>query len=144
MQAPLHRATTLAEQVRHLRRAGRPSDATPVARSARALADRTGSSASTGCSVRVPTTGSGRRPDSRADHPAVVLTAREDEVLDLVARGLSNRQIARALVISEYTAANHVRNIMSKTGAANRHPGGPPRVRAPRGRALTPVGCVRR
>ena len=121
MEAPLHRATTLAEQVRHLRRTGRPSEAAPVARSARALADRHGL-------ARVhrllgPRADDGVGPvaaTGQGDHPAVVLTAREDEVLDLVARGLSNRQIARALVISEYTAANHVRNIMSKTGAANR------------------------
>jgi DNA-binding NarL/FixJ family response regulator len=48
------------------------------------------------------------------------LTSRELEVLRLVAQGASNRDIGRALFISEHTAANHVRNILTKTGCANR------------------------
>ena len=48
------------------------------------------------------------------------LSAREVEILRLVARGLSNREIGRALSISEHTAANHIRSILRKTGAANR------------------------
>jgi DNA-binding CsgD family transcriptional regulator len=48
------------------------------------------------------------------------LTPRELEVLLLVAAGLRNRDIAARLVISEYTAANHVRSILMKTGSANR------------------------
>ena len=42
------------------------------------------------------------------------LTAREMEVLRLVARGLNNRDIARELFISENTVKNHVRNILEK------------------------------
>jgi len=42
------------------------------------------------------------------------LTARELEVLRLVARGRSNREIARELFISENTVKNHVRNILEK------------------------------
>jgi DNA-binding NarL/FixJ family response regulator len=41
-------------------------------------------------------------------------------VLRHVAAGLSNRQIAQRLFISESTAANHVRSILMKTGCANR------------------------
>ena len=48
------------------------------------------------------------------------LSAREAQVLLLIARGLSNREIGAALVISEHTAANHVRSILRKTGCANR------------------------
>jgi DNA-binding CsgD family transcriptional regulator len=48
------------------------------------------------------------------------LSPREVEVLRLVARGLSNREIGRELTISEHTAANHVRSILRKTGCANR------------------------
>ena len=48
------------------------------------------------------------------------LSAREIEILRLVARGLSNRDVGRALSISEHTAANHIRSILRKTGAGNR------------------------
>ncbi|TXJ07555.1 MAG: response regulator transcription factor [Aeromicrobium sp.] len=42
------------------------------------------------------------------------LTARELEVLRLVARGMSNRDIAKELFISENTVKNHIRNILEK------------------------------
>ena len=48
------------------------------------------------------------------------LTVRELEVLKLLAAGLSNREIGERLYISGNTAANHVRSILIKTGAANR------------------------
>ena len=48
------------------------------------------------------------------------LSAREAQILRLVAEGLSNREIGAALVISEHTAANHIRSILRKTGCANR------------------------
>src|SRR5205085_5793635 len=48
------------------------------------------------------------------------LSAREVEVLKLVANGYSNRDIGEALHISTNTAANHVRSILQKTGSANR------------------------
>lgn len=48
------------------------------------------------------------------------LTDREIEVLRLLAAGLSNRAIGERLYISTNTAANHVRSILIKTGAANR------------------------
>ena len=48
------------------------------------------------------------------------LTDREREVLILVAQGLSNQQIADALVISERTARTHVSNILSKLGVESR------------------------
>jgi DNA-binding NarL/FixJ family response regulator len=41
-------------------------------------------------------------------------------VLRLLAEGLLNREIAERLVISENTAANHVRSILAKTGSGNR------------------------
>ncbi|WP_416210850.1 response regulator [Frankia sp. Cr2] len=46
--------------------------------------------------------------------PAPHLTARELEVLKLVAEGRANREIARKLFISENTVKNHVRNILDK------------------------------
>lgn len=48
------------------------------------------------------------------------LTAREQEVLALVAAGLSNREIADALYISVKTASVHVTNILRKLGVTNR------------------------
>ncbi len=48
------------------------------------------------------------------------LSPREVQILRLVARGLSNREIGEELVISEHTAANHIRSILRKTGCANR------------------------
>jgi DNA-binding CsgD family transcriptional regulator len=48
------------------------------------------------------------------------LTVREREISDLVADGLSNRAIARKLVISERTAQNHVQHILVKLGFSNR------------------------
>jgi DNA-binding NarL/FixJ family response regulator len=48
------------------------------------------------------------------------LSPREVQILALVARGLSNREIGRAVFISEHTAANHIRSILRKTGCANR------------------------
>jgi DNA-binding CsgD family transcriptional regulator len=51
---------------------------------------------------------------------APVLSPREAQVADLVAEGLTNRQIARRLVISERTAQNHVQHILTKLGFATR------------------------
>ncbi|UUW89528.1 response regulator transcription factor [Nocardioides sp. WV_118_6] len=53
------------------------------------------------------------KPD-RATGPALKLTERELEVLRFVARGLSNRDVAAQLAISENTVKNHVRNILEK------------------------------
>jgi non-specific serine/threonine protein kinase len=55
---------------------------------------------------------------SEADGPA--LTRRERQVCELVAEGLSNRQIAERLVISQRTAESHVQNALTKLGFANR------------------------
>ena len=50
----------------------------------------------------------------------VEFTARELEVLRLVARGLSSKDIAAELVISPKTARNHIEHIYVKIGATNR------------------------
>ncbi|WP_435839109.1 response regulator [Streptodolium elevatio] len=54
--------------------------------------------------------GEGRGPDRRLE----ILTERERETLLLLARGLSNAQIAAAMVISEHTVKTHVGNVLSK------------------------------
>jgi DNA-binding NarL/FixJ family response regulator len=48
------------------------------------------------------------------------LTDRETEVLALIARGLTNKEIGVKLFISAKTVDAHVRNILDKTGTANR------------------------
>lgn len=55
-----------------------------------------------------------------ADHRMASLTPRERETAGLVAEGLSNRQIAERLVISERTAETHVQNILTKLGFNSR------------------------
>jgi DNA-binding NarL/FixJ family response regulator len=59
-----------------------------------------------------------RTRSSRA--PRALLSPRELEVLGLLARGFRNRDIARALVISESTAKVHVRHILEKLGVRTR------------------------
>ena len=58
-------------------------------------------------------------PKVRTPWPAS-LSDREVEVLRLVARGLSNRAIARSLYISPRTAEHHVQHIYTKIGASTR------------------------
>jgi DNA-binding NarL/FixJ family response regulator len=65
-----------------------------------------------------------RRLDSQAKPadapPAGGLSAREIEVLRLIAAGESNKHIASRLVISEHTVARHVQNMLQKLGCSSR------------------------
>jgi len=72
------------------------------------------------------------RPSPASDR-AVRMTARERQVIDLIAEGMSNKQIARQLRISNHTVKSHVRNILEKLAlhsrlqvAAYAHRTGPP------------------
>jgi DNA-binding NarL/FixJ family response regulator len=72
----------------------------------------------------------GERPTSPASHlmahepvaggRQVVLTRREQEIAILIAEGLTNRQIASELSISEHTVASHVAKAMKKLGLSSR------------------------
>jgi DNA-binding CsgD family transcriptional regulator len=111
--ATVHQAHTLAATVRHRRRSGADgADLAELERRTRALAEPLG--------LTVPLRQVGRRPVHVPAQRPDGLTVREAEVLRLLGEGLPNREIADRLVISEHTAANHVRSILAKTGSGNR------------------------
>ncbi|MDP6714070.1 MAG: response regulator transcription factor, partial [SAR202 cluster bacterium] len=58
--------------------------------------------------------------ESEQDRALDAISDREREVLSLIAQGMTNRQIAEELVISENTARNHVSRILDKLGLARR------------------------
>jgi len=57
-----------------------------------------------------------RRADERGDH----LTPQEQRILDLIAEGLTNRQIAEIMFLSEKTVKNYVSNMLAKLGMSRR------------------------
>ncbi|WP_391575112.1 response regulator [Cohnella sp.] len=59
-------------------------------------------------------------PSGIAHSQSNPLTARESEILALVAKGLSNKEISSQLEISEHTVKNHLKNILQKLHLANR------------------------
>ncbi len=105
-------AHTAYEYGRTLLRDGDAEHASLLLADAGALADRHGLAA---LRARIQNVD----PASAAPHPSG-LSARELEILRLVAQGLSNREIGAELFISEHTAANHIRSILRKTDSANR------------------------
>jgi DNA-binding CsgD family transcriptional regulator/tetratricopeptide (TPR) repeat protein len=107
-------AHTAYEYGRMLHARGRPEDggrAASILSEATALAERIGMPA---LLARIDALGA---PTAL---PPDGLSPREVEILKLVARGLSNRQIGEELYISAHTAANHIRSILRKTSCANR------------------------
>lgn len=56
----------------------------------------------------------------RMQHPGDALTARELEVLELAAAGLSNRDLAAKLMVSEATVKTHLHHVFTKLGAESR------------------------
>ena len=104
---------------------GRPREAADVWRAASATAARLRAEP-----LRAALDNLGRRLglDARGSRDAVkdgaspvaALTPREREVLRLMSRGLSNRQIGEELFIAQKTASVHVSNILAKLGAATR------------------------
>lgn len=58
--------------------------------------------------------------ESRDRQAVPVLTAREDQILELLGRGMSNREIAERLFIEVRTVKNHVHHILKKLGVRRR------------------------
>lgn len=108
MGSVVHVAETLARHASFAAACGRAEEARRLADEARAIAAPIGQTRVLGLLGTAAASG----PDG--------LTDREVEVLRLLAAGLSNRAIGERLYISTNTAANHVRSILLKTGAANR------------------------
>lgn len=111
MGSVVHVSDTLARQAFFAASRGRTEQARRLADEARGIAAPIGQSRVVELVDSLPTAAS-VGPDG--------LTEREVEVLRLLAEGLSNKAIGERLYISTNTAANHVRNILIKTGAANR------------------------
>jgi DNA-binding NarL/FixJ family response regulator len=64
--------------------------------------------------------GSWADPGDAADQLVTALSAREREVLSLLAEGASNKEIARALALSVHTVKYHLASLMQKLGASSR------------------------
>ena len=95
-----------------------PGTAVTEARSAMLALERMGATAEADrAAALLRSLGVRRRPAPRSTD---VLTRREQDVLRLLAQGLSNNEIAERLVISPKTAGNHVSNILMKLGVRSR------------------------
>lgn len=73
-----------------------------------------------GTMMFLPRTSASGPDRDREPDPADALTLRERELMELVAQGLSNRQIGSRLGITEGTVKRHLRNIFDKLGATSR------------------------
>ena len=84
--------------------------------------------------IRLLASGGSHVPDELVEHAAAngaaptasegasldTLTPRENEVLQLVAQGIQNKNIATTLALSEHTVKLHIHHIISKLGVSNR------------------------
>jgi len=100
-----------------LRAVGEPDEARTLAEAARTTARTLGAEPLLG---ELRGLGGPSRPASLGNAKVSTLTAREREILGLVAQGRSNAEIGRQLFISAKTVSVHVSNVMAKLGAGGR------------------------
>ena len=62
----------------------------------------------------------GSNEDKSLEAEAALLTNRKTEILDLVAQGMSNKEIAEQLFVSKYTVESHIKHIYRKLGVTKR------------------------
>jgi HD-GYP domain-containing protein (c-di-GMP phosphodiesterase class II) len=113
------RVLAAAEAYQSMREPRPYRDARTDSDAARELRDDVRAGRLDGPSVDAVLAAAGHRSPRRREGPAG-LTEREVEVLLLLARGLSSKQIAARLVIAQKTARNHTEHIYAKIGASNR------------------------
>ncbi|MDQ1730435.1 MAG: hypothetical protein QOK10_594 [Pseudonocardiales bacterium] len=119
---PYERARSSARLAAVLRAAGRGSEAAELVAQAREVAVRLGAKPLLGELARLASGRPSLRGRIEPESPGGLqaLTSRENDVLELIVQGRTNRQIARQLYISEKTVSVHVSNILAKLGVRSR------------------------
>ena len=116
---PLERARTLLSWGMRLRRAKRRADARAKLEDALEELDRLGSRL-WAARAEAELAATGKRARRRAPDDGAELTEREQHVAELVAEGLTNREIAERLYLSTNTVETHLRHIFQKRGVRSR------------------------
>jgi ATP/maltotriose-dependent transcriptional regulator MalT len=113
---PFEAAQARLELGRALAAQDRVADGLEHALAARAVFEELGAERATAIADKVVARLGGRSAVAKR----AGLTAREVEVISLIAQGLSNREIAERLVLSEHTVHRHVANIYTRLGVSSR------------------------
>ena len=114
-EALYERALTLIAQARLLAATGSPVEVHALLEGVREICGPLGAEPALGLAAEVEDGLRSRTPSAPAG-----LTRRELEVLRLVAKGMSNHEIASRLVLSEHTVHRHVANVLGKLGVSSR------------------------
>jgi LuxR family transcriptional regulator, maltose regulon positive regulatory protein len=118
--SPYETARARIQLAANLKALGRIEAATREARLSITTFERLGAGADLGAAVRWIDSMKTSPAESSAHASDGKLTAREREVLALVARGLSNQEIAEKLFLSEHTVKRHVANLLNKLDLTSR------------------------
>jgi ATP/maltotriose-dependent transcriptional regulator MalT len=115
-EAPYERALTLMSKGRLLATRGDSKEARAVLEEVREICGPLEAKPALGLAAELED----RLQSRPSSTPTGLLTRRELEVLQLVARGMSNQEIATTLVLSEHTVHRHVANVLGKLGVSSR------------------------